>query len=126
MDATSTLQDRETELSAIVYRYYSLIDLNDLEQLFLLFASTIHYVRGSKEIDGMPAFQTFYRIERQIISSRHCIDKLTQISSTVTVEGHAEVQLKDGTADTVIFTDIFTFQDGKIIRRITEFPDREV
>jgi hypothetical protein len=108
-----------------VRSYYDYVDDEDYEALFDLFASDVVYHRpGQPPIDGMAAFETFYREERPIDEGRHTVDDLVVGAGTVAARGRFEGVL-DGQSVSFRFADFHEFDDEGAIARRFSYTDRD-
>ncbi|PWI58675.1 nuclear transport factor 2 family protein [Sulfoacidibacillus thermotolerans] len=107
--------------------YYQAVDEKNLPALYALFSDKIRYERaGYPPIVGMTAFQTFYEVERQIVSGRHTLFDVVVGDQSVAVRGKFEGTLKDGTIVQTLFADFFTIVKGKVEERYTFFEGLHV
>jgi len=115
------------ELEKLVKKYYVAVDENDLETLFSVFADNIVYKRPKYEpIQGMKKFKEFYQKNRIIKEGHHTLSNIIVKNPYVVVEGEFNGVLKDGSISHTTFVDVYTFFDGKAIKRHTYFDGESV
>jgi ketosteroid isomerase-like protein len=114
-------------LEELVKKYYAAVDAGDLETLFSVFGDNIVYKRpGYEAIDGMEKFKEFYRNNRIIKEGHHTISNIIVKDPYVVVEGEFNGVLKDGRKSYTTFVDVYTFSNGKAIKRHTYFDGQNV
>ncbi len=119
--------NRMKDLEEVVKKYYRAVDSNDLETLFSLFDDNIIYERpGYKPLVGMDSFRKFYRENRIIKEGHHTLKNIIVKDNFVVVEGEFNGILKDNSKTYTKFADIYTFKDGKAIKRHTYFDGNNV
>lgn len=111
----------------LVRRYYELVDAGDTEALLRLFSDDVHYQRqGTPDLIGIDAMRRFYEHDRLIDSGRHTLDELLVGREWVAVRGTFRGWLRSGEAVTLQFTDWHHVVEGRIDRRESFFPGRQV
>jgi ketosteroid isomerase-like protein len=111
----------------IVRRYYELVDADRFDDLLSLFHDDVVYERqGTPDIVGMAALRRFYQEERIIQGGRHTLASVVADGDWVAVRGSFTGMLKSGDEVELRFTDWHRFRDGRIDRRETLFPSRQV
>lgn len=102
---------------AVVRRYYSLVDADDVPGLVALFAPDAVYSRpGYEPIRGRAELTAFYSGTRVIASGRHTITTAVADSDGVAVNGTFEGTLRDGSARALRWADFYTFDDDGLVR----------
>jgi ketosteroid isomerase-like protein len=117
--------------SALVRRYYDVVDAGDNAALIALFDQDATYKRpGYAQFNGHEDLRNFYENNRVIVSGAHTLTALFVDGLRVAVEGTFAGTLKDGRKVTLPFSDFFELHpvDGelKILRRRTYFDDVQV
>ncbi len=74
----------------------------------------------------MENFKKFYEDTRIISEGHHTINNIIVSEPYVIVEGEFHGKLKDGSDSYTKFADIYTFRNGKAIRRHTYFDGQNV
>jgi ketosteroid isomerase-like protein len=93
--------------SALIRRYYTLVDAGD-STLFDLFHKDIEYKRpGYPLIKGLDELRNFYGSTRVISHGKHQIDTLFCTGEKAAVEGRFIGVLHDGTQVDLQFSDFF-------------------
>ncbi|PSP55694.1 ketosteroid isomerase [Halobacteriales archaeon QS_1_67_19] len=107
-----------------VREYYDLVDAEEYEALFSLFADDVTYERpGQPSLSGIAEFRAFYREDRPLSDGVHEVDELVVEGDTVAVRGRF-AGAKDGEDLQFGFADFHRFDDaGKITERWT-YTDR--
>ncbi len=115
------------DLEKLVKKYYIAVDTNDLDTLFSVFADNIIYKRpGYEPIEGMKNFKEFYQKGRIIKEGHHTLSNIIVSEPYVVVEGEFNGVLKDGSESHTTFVDVYTFSDGKALKRHTYFDGQSV
>lgn len=112
----------------ILLNYYNAVDRGDTETVLSLFASDARYQRGTERvITGASELRRFYENERIIEQGQHTLDMIMLSGTSTVVKGSLTGVLKNGQhVDRVVFEDRMVIEQGKIARRETIFPDREI
>ncbi|WP_284976752.1 nuclear transport factor 2 family protein [Arthrobacter sp. efr-133-TYG-104] len=117
----------DTEVDALVRRYYLLVDAGDIEGLLALFTEDAVYERqGSQKMNGKEQMRLFYQSQRVIESGKHSLEAVVPGDTWVAVRGVFRGTLKDGERVNVPFTDWYKFNGLRIAHRQTLFPARTI
>ncbi len=109
---------------ATVREYYELVDAEEYEGLFALFAEDIRYERpGQGAIEGHGSLREFYLEQRPLEDGAHEVHDVIVDENIAAVRGTFS-GVQDGTVVEFDFADFHEFVDGKIQRRYT-FTDRD-
>lgn len=93
--------------------YYRAIDEYEYDELTTLLASDFVHNRPDQTLDGRERFIEFMRKERPMIDTKHAVDAIySDDSDEVAVRGRL---LRDDEC-LFDFVDVFTFEDGDVIR----------
>ncbi|MEM0140077.1 MAG: nuclear transport factor 2 family protein [Ferroplasma sp.] len=115
------------DIEKLVKSYYTAVDSNDLKTLFSVFDDNIVYERpGYKPLVGMDNFKKFYEENRIIKEGHHTITNIIVHEPFVIVEGEFSGILKDNSKSATKFVDVYTFKNGKAIKRHTYFDGQNV
>ena len=115
------------DLEKLVKKYYAAVDGKDLDTLFSVFSDNIVYKRpGYEPIEGMEKFREFYRGNRVIREGHHTLSNIIVMEPYVVVEGEFNGILKDGSKSHTTFVDVYTFSNGKAVKRHTYFDGQNV
>lgn len=113
-----------TEPETTVREYYELVDAEQYDDLFALFADDVRYERpGQGAIEGKESFRQFYLDERSLDDGSHEVHDVVVDGNTVAVRGTFS-GIQNGESVSFGFADFHEFADGKIHRRFT-FTDRD-
>ena len=96
-------------------RYYRLIDLRQLPQVFALFSRAIFYERGPLKIKGIVQFRNFYNNLRKL-KGKHQILKIQIIGNQAIVEGRFRGTIQNKQVG-FLFTDYLWFKKNGLIRK---------
>jgi hypothetical protein len=119
---------KNERLEWTIRSHYRFVDEQRWDELRAAYAREATYQRGTRsELVGAAAIDRFYRFDRIIAAGRHTITRLEVKSHRVNVRGHFSGTLKSGEAVEIEYRDDYEFtRSGRIRRRISTFPGREV
>lgn len=110
---------RKKSYKNLVKDYYSFVDGNDFESLFLLFAKDVVYRRCENKIVGIADLKKFYKKDRTI-KGRHKLENIVVEEENVAVRGTFKGTNGSGNKVKLAFADFFVFNKrGKIAERFT-------
>ncbi|MCH8614231.1 nuclear transport factor 2 family protein [Arsenicicoccus dermatophilus] len=105
-----------------VRRYFELVDAGETEALVQLFAPDATYERpGYPPITGHEGLRAFYGGERVIESGRHTLTHAVVAGDEVAVQGTFRGVRRDGAPLDLRFSDFYTLDGDRIVRRTTYF-----
>ncbi len=109
--------------TALVRRYYELVDAGDVAGLVAMFTEDATYHRpGYEPMRGHEGLTAFYGGERVIREGRHTVSTVVVDGSQVAVHGVFEGELHDDRKVSLRFADFFVLEaDGRFSRRDTFF-----
>lgn len=112
-----------TDHTALVHRYYELVDAGDVGALVAMFTPDATYHRpGYEPMHGHEGLTAFYGGERVIREGRHTVATTVAAGDDVAVHGVFEGVLHDDREVTLRFCDFFVLEsDGRFSRRDTFF-----
>lgn len=113
----------EPDVLARTRAYYELVDAGDVDGVVDWFAEDGVYHRpGYPPMRGRGALSAFYGGERVIRSGVHTVDAVLVDGLQAAVRGHFDGVLKDGTAVSVGFADLITYdRAGRAVERHSFF-----
>ncbi len=121
--ATQAASSQGTDHTAVVRRYYELVDAGDVSALVAMFTADATYHRpGYEPMRGHDGLTAFYGGERVIREGRHTLDTVVPAGSNIAVHGVFEGVLHDDREVSLRFADFFVLEpDGRFSRRDTFF-----
>jgi ketosteroid isomerase-like protein len=114
-----------TEKIAVVESYYRHVDAGNLDAVFDLFADDVVYHRpGQPPLEGLAAFERFYRDERSITDGTHAVQTALVDGDAVAVRGQFTGTM-DGDHVELGFAEFYHFDDAGEITARWSFTDRD-
>lgn len=96
------------DLAATVWRYYSVVDNQDIDALLDLFTPDAVYHRpGYEAIRGRDGLDRFYKKERVIETGRHTVEAMVVKGRSVAVRGQFVGTSRTGEPLDLCFADFF-------------------
>lgn len=111
------------DLAEVTHRYYRAVDAGDVQGVLDWFAEDAVYHRpGYEPMRGREQLAAFYGGERVIASGSHRVDQLVVGDSSAAVRGVFTGTLRDGSAVTIGFADLITYDEtGRAVERHSYF-----
>lgn len=107
---------------AEIRKMFAVIDACDWDALGGFFHRDVVYERpGHDPIVGLAPLLRFYRDVRAVVYGEHHIEQIVLQADAGACWGHGEFVLRDGSAWSERFADVYLFTDGKIKMRRSHF-----
>lgn len=109
-------------LSTVITDLFHAIDARDWNAFGRIFHPEIVYDRpGYESFSGLERLLKFYRDERILASGSHYIEQIVIENNHGACWGRFIGLKKDGTPADVLFTDVYSFEQGRIKKRRSYF-----
>ncbi|MCA9902498.1 MAG: nuclear transport factor 2 family protein [Anaerolineae bacterium] len=110
------------DIESTIDSYFQIVDARQFDELVHVFHREIEYERpGFDKLIGVEAVIDFYKNTRDIAAGHHELYGKLVCGQTAACWGRFEGSKKDGSRIDERFSDILTFEQGKMRTRVTFF-----